>query len=105
MGSTSNSGGNRSQIFWNMTLAVAAGQVGCLTLIIILGAVFLGLWLDNRFDTKPIITFILLIGSIPVSLIAMLIVVKAAVSKIKTKDNQSHAKNEEENGIGTNQNS
>ena len=76
-----------------------------MTLVIILGAVFLGLWLDNHFGTKPVITMISVIASIPISLIAMLLVVRAAVSKIKVKNVQSHAQKEEEKSLGRNQNS
>jgi hypothetical protein len=67
-----------------LTLAGVAGQVGCLTLIIVLAAVFAGLWLDNQFNTRPVITLTLLVVSIPVSVLAMLYVVRLATSKIKT---------------------
>lgn len=67
----------------NLTLASVAGQVGCLTLIIVLGALFGGLWLDKRYDTKPLYTAILMIASIPISLGIMFFVVKMAISKIK----------------------
>lgn len=75
---------NSRQYWLNLTLAGAAGQIGCVTLIIILVAVFGGLWLDARFDTRPVFTLALLIASIPVSLIAMLFIVRLVTSKIKT---------------------
>ena len=75
---------NRKQYWLNLTLAGVAGQVGCLTLIIILAAVLGGMWIDARFQTRPVFTMILLITSIPFSLAAMFIVVRAATSKIKT---------------------
>jgi len=62
-----------------------AGQVGCLTLVILLLAVFLGLWLDNQYGTKPTFTIGLLLVSIPVSLLVMFAVVRAAVQRIKFK--------------------
>ena len=74
----------RSKIL-NLTLASVAAQVGCLTLVIILGAVLGGLWLDNRYGSKPMFTVGLLVASIPVSLAIMFIVVRFAVSKIKTR--------------------
>ncbi len=58
--------------------------MGCLTLVILLSAIFGGLWLDARFETKPMITVILVIASIPVSLTLMFLVVRAATSKIKS---------------------
>lgn len=75
---------NSKQYWLNLTLAGAAGQIGCVTLLIVLAAVFGGLWLDARFDTRPLFTLALLIASIPVSLIVMLFVVRLVTSKIKT---------------------
>ena len=66
-----------------MTLAVLAGQVGCLTLLIVMVALFAGLWLDAQFSTKPLYTLVLILASIPVSLVVMLIVARTAISKIK----------------------
>jgi hypothetical protein len=74
---------DRKQYWLNLTLAGAAGQVGCVTLVIILAAVLGGLWLDARFQTRPMFTAILLIASIPVSLGAMLYIVRLFTSKIK----------------------
>lgn len=78
----------------NLTLASIAAQVGCLTLVIVLGAVFLGLWLDSRLGTRPWWTIGLVLGSIPISLVAMLVVVRLTVSKIKT-ENPKNIKSEE----------
>lgn len=68
---------------YNLTLAAVTGQVGCLTLIIILAALFGGLWLDNRFDTRPMFTIGLVIVSVPVTLFLMIWVAKKATAKIK----------------------
>lgn len=59
-----------------LTLAAVSGQVGCLTLIIILSALFLGLWLDGLFDSRPVFTTILMIASIPITLFTMIFVVR-----------------------------
>ncbi len=69
-----------------MALAIAAGQVGCATLVIVLAAVFLGLWLDSRMGTKPTLTIIFIVGSIPVSLLVMLFLARAAVSRIRAQN-------------------
>jgi len=74
---------NRKQYWLNLTLAGVAGQVGCVTLVIALAAVFGGLWLDSRFQTRPTFTIVLLLASIPVSLFAMLFIVRLFTSKIK----------------------
>jgi len=80
----------------NLTLATVAGLVGCLTLVIIFGALVGGLWLDSRFDTRPFFTLALLIGSVPVTLAAMFLVVRAATSKIKPPAPGGAAKKEED---------
>ncbi len=72
---------------FNITLASVVAQVGCLTFVIILGAVLGGLWLDNHYGSKPIFTVGLLVVSIPVSLAVMIFIVRYALSKVKT--NQS----------------
>jgi F0F1-type ATP synthase assembly protein I len=68
----------------NWVIAAVTGQVGCLTLVIILAAVFGGLALDAHYGTKPWFTVGLLVASIPISLGAMLFLVRKAVSRIKT---------------------
>jgi hypothetical protein len=75
---------DRKQYWLNLTLAGAAGQVGCVTLIIILAAVLGGLWLDSRFLTRPFFTLVFLLASIPVSLLSMLYIVRLFTSKIKS---------------------
>ena len=62
-------------------LIVMVGQVGCLTLLIIMASVFGGLWLDKVFDTKPVITLALLFAGIPVSVIVMLSVARKTLAR------------------------
>ena len=76
---------DRKTKIFNLTLASITAQVGCLTMVIILAAVFGGLWLDNINGTKPAFTIGFLIASIPISLVVMFFVVKLGISKIKTK--------------------
>ena len=64
-------------------LIVMVGQVGCLTLIIILASVFGGLWLDNRFDTKPIFTLVLLFVGVPISVLVMIVVARRTLARLK----------------------
>jgi F0F1-type ATP synthase assembly protein I len=68
----------------NMVIAALTGQVGVLTLVIVLAAVFGGLALDNRYGTKPWVTVGLLVASIPVSITTMVFLVRKAVSRVKT---------------------
>lgn len=74
---------HRVQYTLNLLLASVAGQVGCLTLLIIFAALFAGLWLDKYLDTRPLFTVGLLIVSVPVTLIVMFRVVKSATDRIK----------------------
>ena len=76
---------NRKQQILNLTLAGVTGLVGCLTLVIVLGAVFIGLWLDGIFLSRPWFTIGLVVASIPISIITMIIVTRLAVSKIKSE--------------------
>lgn len=66
-------------------LIVMIGQVGCLTLIIILASVFGGLWLDNTFGTKPVFTLALLFAGIPISVLVMLVVARRTLARLKDK--------------------
>jgi MFS-type transporter involved in bile tolerance (Atg22 family) len=73
---------NREPNKFNFTLAAVVGQVGCLTLVIVLAALFGGMWLDSYFDTRPMITVGLMIVSIPVTLLVMLLIVRVATSRL-----------------------
>ena len=75
--------GSGAQRAYNLTVAAVAGQVGCLTLVVILIALFAGLWFDARLNSRPLVTVILLIASVPVTLIMMFWVVKRAVARIE----------------------
>ena len=74
----------------NTLLVVMIGQVGCLTLVIILASVFGGLWLDKTFGTKPVFTMILLLAGIPASVLVMLTVARKTLARLKDKaENES----------------
>jgi hypothetical protein len=72
----------------NTLLIVMIGQVGCLTLVIILASVFGGLWLDNQFGTKPVFTLALLFAGIPVSVFVMLVVARRTLARLKEQAEQ-----------------
>jgi F0F1-type ATP synthase assembly protein I len=63
--------------------------VGCLTVVIIALTLLAGLWLDNQFGTRPLFLVVLLLASVPVTLIVMFWVVRQATSRIQNEDNQS----------------
>ena len=78
---------NRSNNRFNTILATVVGQVGCFTPIILLGALFAGLWLDRQFETRPLFTILFIVGSAPISVFVLYRIVQTATSKLKT-DNQ-----------------
>ena len=82
-----------------MLLAALLGQIGVLTLVIVLAAAFGGLALDASLGTKPWFTIGLLIGSIPVSILLMVWIARKTVAKIKAADSEE---SEEEKSIGKN---
>lgn len=59
------------------------GQIGGLTLVVIVVAVFGGVWLDRQFGTRPVFSVLLILGSFPVSLYIIYRVALSAVAKIK----------------------
>ena len=70
----------------NTLLIVLVGQMGCLTLVVILLTVLAGLWLDNTFHTKPIFTLVLLLAGIPLSVILMVYVGSKTLARLKANN-------------------
>jgi F0F1-type ATP synthase assembly protein I len=62
------SGNDRQQVVRNLALAGMVSQIGCVTVVIVIGALLAGLWVDKMVDTRPLFTILFLLGSIPVSL-------------------------------------
>ena len=81
----SDSGGRK--VVWTL-LVVLVGQVGCLTLVIIIASVLAGLWLDANFHTKPLFTLILLLAGIPLS-VGMLLVARRTLARLTKEETAS----------------
>jgi F0F1-type ATP synthase assembly protein I len=96
MSPSDDQGKDRLQHAYNLTLASVAGQVGCLTLIIIIVALFVGLWLDDTLNTKPLFTLVLMIGSVPVTLILMFKLVTTATNHMKSDQPKQPVEKQEE---------
>ncbi len=75
---------NHRNIITTVLIAMV-GQVGCVSLVIILLSVVGGLWLDNTLGTKPLFTLILLLAGIPLSVVLMLYVGRKTIEKIKSQ--------------------
>lgn len=84
-----------------MTVAVVALQVGCLTLLIIIGALVAGLWLDRTLDTLPIFLIVFLVGSMPLSWVAIFFVVNRTKGRLdkSTVGQENTFGYEEENDV------
>jgi len=76
---------DRRNSMMSTLLIVVIGQVGCLTLAVILASVFGGLWLDKTFGTKPVFTLALLLAGIPLSVFLMLYVSRKSLARLKEK--------------------
>ncbi len=64
-------------------LAGMLGLVGFLTLLVIGLALGAGIWLDGRFNSKPVFTIALLLGSIPVTLVMMVRVLTGGMARFR----------------------
>ncbi len=73
----------------NLTLVFTTGLVGLSTLIIILVSLFLGMWLDQKYLTRPTFTLGFVLASIPVSLVVMIVIVKALIKRFQKLSNSN----------------
>lgn len=76
------------------------GQVGCLTLAIVLGALFGGLWLDNQLGTRPWITLGLILLSVPLTFALVLRVVFSNADRIQDLSSKTIGKSKQEDAEG-----
>lgn len=77
-------------------------EIGGLTLLIVLAAVFGGLALDKIFDTRPVLTIVLVLGSVPLALALNVVIAMRAVrrympSKSSTPTQPGKTYDEEDN--------
>jgi len=82
-------------------LAAITGQVGCLTAFLLLAALFGGIWLDDYLGTKPLFTIGLIILSVPITIAAILWIVKKMTSRIQSTQrggNPSQLMEEDQSG-------
>ena len=91
--------GNQSQRIANLTLAALAAQSGCFTLVIVVGSLLVGLWLDAQSGQRGPFTIGLLLLSVPVSLFFMVRVAMGAIKRIQPPprpDSSQHKGSKEE---------
>lgn len=70
-----------SKYVMQIPLFAIGGEVGCLTLLIVFVALFVGLGLDRLLGTKPAFTIVLLLGSAPIALALTFWVAMRAVKR------------------------
>lgn len=61
-------------------------QAGCAGVVLILGAVLLGRWLDGQLGSAPWVTLVLIVLSMPVSLLFMFRIVMRSVERLQAPD-------------------
>lgn len=87
-----------------LAIAVAGllGQIGCVTLILIAVALAGGLWLDTQFNTRPLFTIILILGTVPITLYLMVRMVLGGMSRLQIRPEASgeDLTNNEEEDLG-----
>ena len=74
---------NVSRTYAAMGLAL---QVGCLAVVIAVGSLLIGLWLDQTFGTKPRWSLICVVVSVPVNLFVVLRITQFLVARIIPPD-------------------
>ncbi len=73
---------NRQQMAFGLALASAVSQIGCVTLVVVLGALVTGLWLDKTLSTRPLFTILFLLASVPVSLYLLVRIALSAAAQV-----------------------
>jgi F0F1-type ATP synthase assembly protein I len=73
---------DRGTYIRNMSYAAMAGQSGCASSALVVGALLLGLWLDSMLGTEPILALVFIILSVPISLVVMVYMVLGAARRI-----------------------
>lgn len=67
---------------FSLALASMVSQIGCVTIVLVLGALVAGLWLDKTFETRPLFTVLLLLGSMPVSLYVLVRIALSTATQV-----------------------
>ena len=86
---------------FSLMLASFAGQVGCATFVIIVALLLAGLWIDDQLGAAPWFTLILLIGSVPVTMIVVYRLAKTAGARVAEDMPKIQKTSQEDIEIGT----
>lgn len=93
-----NKPGSKQQDEFRSAVTFTVIWVAGLTLVIIFVALFAGMMLDRILNSKPILTIILTIASIPVTIYGTFRVVKAASDRIQPAAKKENSEEEAHSG-------
>jgi hypothetical protein len=68
------------------SMVIASGiawQVGCVTVLVVGLALVGGLWLDQQLGTRPVLTVLFLLGSVPLSLLLVMRIALNAARQVE----------------------
>jgi F0F1-type ATP synthase assembly protein I len=76
------------------------GQVACVNLVVIFAGLFIGIWLDKLLGTKPALTLLFVLGSVPFSLVLTYFLAKreAKILSQSSKRDESLQREEKHSG-------
>jgi hypothetical protein len=90
----------QDQASLSLTLVSLISQSGCVTLVIIAVALVAGLWLDGQFESKPLFTLLLVLGSIPVTLYLMVRILTSGLARLQSGQGEIAPSAETEDDVG-----
>ncbi len=93
-------GPRQDQASLSITLVGLISQSGCVTVVIIAVALVAGLWLDRRFDSKPLFTLLLVLGSVPVTLYLMVRILTSGLARLQSGKGETAPSAEMEDDVG-----
>lgn len=76
------------------------GQVACLNIGVIFLGLFIGIWLDKLLGTKPAITLVLVLGSVPFSLVLTYYLAKREAKNLSQPSKRDESLKREEKVTG-----
>ncbi len=91
---------DRGQVNFAVVMAGILGQAGCVTLLFVIGALVLGLWLDARYDTRPLFTLLFVLGSVPITMYLLFRMVMSNTDRLQRMADSSLPKSDTQEGDG-----
>jgi F0F1-type ATP synthase assembly protein I len=75
--------GRIPRVLTDRQIAGLMAQSGCLVVGLLLAAVLAGIWLDRTLNTRPLLTLILVLGTVPVTIFLLFRISMRAISSVK----------------------